>query len=283
MTDEVRTGLHYFETAIWQVMPQVLPGAHDALARYYSQPDATRPVLTFGSWIGGDRDGNPNVITPDHHGDDTAASRPGCGSPPGRGAPAGALLSLSSRLALTSEAFRHALDQVAETPHVAYLRRRYPTETYRIQAALLADGLDEAAHDDVVARLQGSPARGTAHHPHQPGPLTPAAAHGWQLAAKRRRVHCGDAVAAFLTQAQVFGLHTARLDIRQYSDYHVAVLAELCRKLGLHDDFAALDRPGAPPSLTAQLEAAVPDLGQLSDLPQTSESLQLFPGFGAGG
>ena len=281
VTDEVRTGLHYFETAIWQVMPQVYQAMHDALARYY--PNLTPPgrFLTFGSWIGGDRDGNPNVITPTtmetirlhrglavvHHRDEVRRL--------------GRFLSLSSRLAPTSEAFRHALDQVAETPHVAYLRRRYPTETYRIQAALLADGLDEAAHDDVVARLQGNPAGALPTIRTSQDLLTPLQLMAGSLQQSGGASIVETQLQPFLTQAQVFGLHTARLDIRQYSDYHVAVLAELCRKLGLHDDFAALDPAGRTAFLTTQLEAAVPDLGQLSDLsPQTSESLQLFQALG---
>ena len=42
-------------------------------------------------------------------------------------------------------------------------------------------------------------------------------------------------------QLDVFGLHAARLDIRQESEFNSAVLAELLAKLGIHDDYVALN------------------------------------------
>ena len=63
--DEVRSGLIVFEQSVWQAMPSFLRGVDRALiaATGRSLPLDATPV-TFGSWIGGDRDGNPGV-TPD--------------------------------------------------------------------------------------------------------------------------------------------------------------------------------------------------------------------------
>jgi phosphoenolpyruvate carboxylase len=63
--DEVRSGLIVFEQSVWRAMPAFLRGVDRALgtATGRSLPLEATPV-TFGSWIGGDRDGNPNV-TPD--------------------------------------------------------------------------------------------------------------------------------------------------------------------------------------------------------------------------
>src|SRR5690606_25576428 len=63
VTDEVRTGLHFFDTVIWDVAPQVYEAMAAALRRYYPRLEPPSRFLTFGSWIGGDRDGNPNVTT----------------------------------------------------------------------------------------------------------------------------------------------------------------------------------------------------------------------------
>ena len=63
--DEVKSGLIVFEQSLWEALPRFLRGVDRALVSVTGSPlplDAA-PVR-FGSWIGGDRDGNPNV-TPD--------------------------------------------------------------------------------------------------------------------------------------------------------------------------------------------------------------------------
>ena len=63
--DEVRSGLIVFEESLWTAVPRYLRGVDQALREATGRglPIDTAP-LTFGSWIGGDRDGNPSV-TPD--------------------------------------------------------------------------------------------------------------------------------------------------------------------------------------------------------------------------
>jgi phosphoenolpyruvate carboxylase len=61
VTDEVRTGLYYFDVTIWEVLPQIYEAMAKALRRYYPRVAMPDQFLSFGSWIGGDRDGNPNV------------------------------------------------------------------------------------------------------------------------------------------------------------------------------------------------------------------------------
>src|SRR5262249_56280142 len=60
--DEVRGGLHTVESTLWEVVLELVCDLHDAFARYYPGVDFDGAgSLRFGSWIGGDRDGNPNV------------------------------------------------------------------------------------------------------------------------------------------------------------------------------------------------------------------------------
>ena len=63
--DEVRSGLIIFEESLWDAVPRYLRGVDRALRTATGRPlpRHAAPVL-FASWIGGDRDGNPNV-TPD--------------------------------------------------------------------------------------------------------------------------------------------------------------------------------------------------------------------------
>ena len=60
--DEIRYGLFYFETSIFQAIPQMYRYFERATNKVYGANEITVPsVLRFGSWIGGDRDGNPFV------------------------------------------------------------------------------------------------------------------------------------------------------------------------------------------------------------------------------
>ncbi len=62
---EARGGLMVFEQTLWDAVPRFLRALDDALLRHTGRglPDGAAPIR-FGSWMGGDRDGNPNV-TPD--------------------------------------------------------------------------------------------------------------------------------------------------------------------------------------------------------------------------
>lgn len=65
--DEIKYGLFYFEESLFEAIPQSYRFLEKAIRRIYGvNPDGSLPVripafLHFGSWIGGDRDGNPNV------------------------------------------------------------------------------------------------------------------------------------------------------------------------------------------------------------------------------
>ena len=60
--DEIRYGLFYFETSIFQAIPQMYRYFERAVNKVYGQDSIQVPsALRFGSWIGGDRDGNPFV------------------------------------------------------------------------------------------------------------------------------------------------------------------------------------------------------------------------------
>jgi phosphoenolpyruvate carboxylase len=60
--DEVRAGLVVFEESLWDAVPSCLRAADRALERIAGRPlPIDSAPIRFGSWIGGDRDGNPNV------------------------------------------------------------------------------------------------------------------------------------------------------------------------------------------------------------------------------
>ncbi|XP_077253712.1 phosphoenolpyruvate carboxylase 4 [Tasmannia lanceolata] len=62
--DEARAGLHIVEQSLWKAVPHYLRRVSTALKKHTGQPlPLTATPIKFGSWMGGDRDGNPNVTS----------------------------------------------------------------------------------------------------------------------------------------------------------------------------------------------------------------------------
>ncbi|KAI3763916.1 hypothetical protein L2E82_13914 [Cichorium intybus] len=60
--DEARAGLNYIEQSLWKAVPHYLRRVSNALKKHTGRPlPLTCTPIKFGSWMGGDRDGNPNV------------------------------------------------------------------------------------------------------------------------------------------------------------------------------------------------------------------------------
>lgn len=61
--DEINNGLHYFNASLFTAIPKVYRNTKDAIVEVYPElTDYPLPAfVSFGSWIGGDRDGNPFV------------------------------------------------------------------------------------------------------------------------------------------------------------------------------------------------------------------------------
>lgn len=61
--NEIRLGLHYFQSSLFEAVPQIYRRLQTGIERVYDDYDAYHgiqlpPFIRFGSWIGGDRDGN---------------------------------------------------------------------------------------------------------------------------------------------------------------------------------------------------------------------------------
>ena len=249
VTDEVRTGLFFIEEVLWEVLPRIYAELDAALARHYPGLTVQHPWLRLGSWIGGDRDGNPNVSTQVTA--ETLRLHRGLAVERHRHA----LQVLSRRLSLSAGrvppspqlrawlAGRHPL-----APHVAYLQSRYPDEPYRLILAQLAADLAEASQDDMTARLLGA-APDTAQA--RPEDLTLPLD---LVAASVPRLVAAGPLSTLRRQIEIFGLHAARLDIREHSERLCAALGEILRAL---DIFPALERTEAAARKKLLLELLV--------------------------
>ncbi|HRQ13212.1 MAG TPA: phosphoenolpyruvate carboxylase, partial [Promineifilum sp.] len=277
VTDEVRTGLFYFDTTLWDVLPAVYRDMAAALAQHYPALHPPDRFLTYASWIGGDRDGNPNVtagVTAE-----TLRLHRGLALEKHRAAARrlDRALSVSNQLADVPEAITDAVDAYGEPEgHLAFLHARYPHETYRHLSAQLGADLAEASAGDMIARLRGEemPPLRMRTMDNLLEPLT-------LMDRSLRATHMAEIADAdleqSLLQARVFGLHAARLDLRQYSDYNTAVLDELFGRLGWFSGFGEMDGPARAAILTDALARPIPDLSGFDGLSaEAAETLELF-------
>lgn len=277
VTDEVKTGLYYVDTTIWSVIPEVYAAMVQAVVDNYPSLKPPKQFLNFGSWIGGDRDGNPNV-TADVTAETLRLHR-GLAVEKHRATAVhlNRSLSISDTLAPIEPEFLEALTEVkSQSAHLSFLADRYPNEPYRLWAATLAEQLAEASRGDMVSRLKGLSNR-PLRLKSKEDLLRPLELMNKTLRQSGLDDIAHDALARFRRQAQVFGLHVAALDIRQYSDINTAVLDELLQQLGLHESFGQLDGAGRAGVLSTILAEPNPDLSQMSGLStEAEESLQLF-------
>jgi phosphoenolpyruvate carboxylase len=252
VTDEVRTGLWYFDSSLWSVVPQLHRDLQSALDKHYGAGAVRAPKiwLRFGSWIGGDRDGNPNVTavataqTLNFHRRFALDKLEQAARELSRN------LSVSTNRANASDAVRETARTFADSSdHVRELLKRYPKEPYRALFAGLAGRAAEARECS-------------------PTPPDDADRKDFTVAEARRAIDVAlNSLAAgpgeLLTegplrelreQLSLFGLHVSRLDLRQHSAWHEAALADM---------FKAIARFGLGPN--PEIEALAARYTELSE------------------
>lgn len=279
VTDEVRTGLYFLDTILWNVVPRLYDDLRLALAAHYPEISPPRHFIQFGSWIGGDRDGNPFVTA-----DVTAESlRLNRGLTLTKYHQAvhdlERELSISEERMPISDALRDSLDSDLGTPseRLANLQKRYPNEPYRLKLAALLEQVDEANQDRAKERLLGKP---TAPLPelHNASQLSTALdVMAQSLRAERGGLIADDELQTLQEQVNVFGLHAARLDIRQESSRLISDVDAILYAHHINPPLAKISRPNQADHLTYLLQQPPRELrggGAYSD--DTNETIALF-------
>jgi phosphoenolpyruvate carboxylase len=230
--DEVRTAMAVFDATLFRLAPML----YRELDRALSGPDSGlarprfRAFLQWGSWVGGDRDGNPSVTS-----DVTAEAMAIQADHVLRGLEAGCrrvgrALTASAATTPPSEHLQTALaaaeDAVGEAaPEV---RKRSPAEPHRIQLLLAAE------------RLAATRAGRAGAYPDAAAFLADLRIVQDSLAAAGApRLAYGE-LQHLVWQAETFGFHLASLEVRQHAAVHRAALRELAPEAV--DDPEALDR-----------------------------------------
>ena len=244
VADEVETALTYLRDVFLPVLPALYARWERALGR---RPQS---FLRPGSWIGGDRDGNPFVNAESLR----YALRRGCEAALSHYLDQvhalGAQLSISTELA-------------AVTPDVAAL-----TELSGDVSSARQDEPYRRALTGIYARLAATyrsllgrePARRTGivaeAYPDAAALRTDLCAIARSLAAQGGGVLGSRGPLGRLIRAvETFGFHLATLDLRQNSDVHERVVGELLRVAGVEEDYAGLSEPGRVALLRRELAA----------------------------
>ncbi|UQX09286.1 phosphoenolpyruvate carboxylase [Candidatus Mycobacterium methanotrophicum] len=262
ISDEIAVGLRYYQAAFFDVVPKVNAEVRQALRSRWPDADLLpEPILRPGSWIGGDRDGNPNVTA----GVVRLATGSAAYTALGRyAAELTALeqeLSMSARLVAVSDALT-AL--AAGRDDGARADEPYRRAVRVIRARLTATAAQILDRQPANLLDLGLPPYAT------PGELrADLDTVDASLRANGSALLADDRLARLREALRVFGFHLSGLDMRQNSDVHEQVVAELLAWAGAHPDYSSLGEDERVNILAAELSTRRPltgDRGELSEL-----------------
>ncbi|MDQ4011069.1 MAG: phosphoenolpyruvate carboxylase [Actinomycetota bacterium] len=274
--DEARAVAYYLEQLGTHAVPDLLEDFEDELTRAaFALPPQARP-LVLGSWVGGDRDGNPNVspqVTLDVL--RLYANR--------------ALnihlalidqlvqeLSVSTRVVGVSEALRCSLGHDRRLLPEVYDRylRLNADEPYRLKCAFIHARLTRTRQRirDGVGHQEGQDYLGAQSY-----------LADLEIMDVSLRGHLGERIAEgtlarTLRSARALGLHLAALDVREHADKHHAALAALYDPLGeLATPYAELDRAARAALLSRELAGRRPLTARSAEpSPAAADALAVF-------
>ncbi len=257
VADEIETALAYLRDILLPTLP--------ALYARWERTLGHRPpsFLRLGNWIGGDRDGNPNVVAASLELVLARSAEAAVGYYLEALHALGAELSISTELAeVSAEVLRFA-----EGSRDAGATRE--DEPYR-RALSGIYARTAATYRRLVGRDPARPARIVAEAYPTPQHLRTdlvAIAHALGASGGGALKSAG-ALGRLIRAVETFGFHLATLDLRQNADVHERVVAELLKVAGAEADYLALDEDARVALLRAELASPRPlssDFGAYSD------------------
>jgi phosphoenolpyruvate carboxylase len=263
--DEIRMALDYYESSLFDTLPVLYAEVRAALAAEFGESGARSiaelPLLvTFGSWIGGDRDGNPFVTAETTAEALTMARDVLYRHYLRRLQNVYDQLGSSTQQAPVSAGLTRRLDDYLAllrsggpgSPELLLLER-FPKESIRLLVTCMIARLGGTTQSSAIPVNRANRAA---------KPLPPyfrAAELEDDLTVLRESLmqHRGQRLAALLidpllVEVRTYGLHLQALDIRQHARVHAAALRELSR-LAPPNDAGGLDLGAAPSDSTASV------------------------------
>lgn len=247
--DEVKNGLYYFDETLFEVLPNVYEELERCLDKYYPEQRWHVPTfLTFGSWIGGDRDGNPSV-TADVTWETLLLHRQLAVAKYEE-----ALKELVELLSFSTTIIRvsdELLESIAEDrANIDTITCVHPwrndKEPYRIKLSYMLQKLSNTNNESVTeaGKRYNSPDELKAD---------------LFIIDRSLRHHFADYTAdtyirKLIRQVELFGFYMSALDIRQHSKEHENAMTEILAKMHIVEDYSQLDEQAKIELLNKLLE-----------------------------
>ncbi|WP_078543767.1 phosphoenolpyruvate carboxylase [Litchfieldia alkalitelluris] len=262
--DEVLNGLYYFDETLFDILPDIHQELEDSLkVKYPSKAWDVPNFLRFGSWIGGDRDGNPNV-TPEVTWQTLNAHRKLVLTKYEQ-----ALIALMKRFSYSTTRVKVTEDLInAVTEGEAFLsddkKWLIENEIYRRNFAIIIERLRQIGHsefgyDNSEQLINDLSIIRQSAKKHQPSER--------ELKELNKLIR----------QVQLFGFHLASLDIRNHSGEHELAVSEIFKKVGIAEDYSKLSEAEKLSTLEKVLKDPRPVLLTDEDYSkETQEILKVF-------
>lgn len=233
--DEARNVLFYFGQTLFEVTPRLYDDLRAALSEYYPGEAFEIPsFLQYGSWVGGDRDGNP-TITLEHTAEilrlqkEVALTKyiPAIRGLSDRLSQSRLYVGISDELEESIAADTKRLPQVA-----AEAAGRSATEPYRRKMEFIWERLRRTSRLNAESAHRRISADSSAYS----GPaelLDDLAIVERSLRANHGRFAADYAVTPLATQVRLFGFHLAALDIRDHKTKYLSAVAAVLGRIGV--------------------------------------------------
>ena len=270
--EEVDRSLFVIDS-LWEMVPQLYSSTRRALQRAYPQDTPTLPVVVrFGSWIGGDRDGNP-FVTPAVTRETLGRLRRAiidkhiaqCRS-------LARVLSISDKHHPVSDRVKAIIGEAKERwPELnAMIEQVSEHETYRRALRVIRYRLIAAAETDPITGTNDIA------YPSAAALQADLTAIAQSLQANDHKELAEGVLQGWRDRIAVFGLHFARLDIREDSRQLHSAINEVISQLDPSTDYAALSETDKQALLTAPIRID-PSAIRLSELTEpTRNTIELF-------
>jgi phosphoenolpyruvate carboxylase len=284
--DEIRNGLYYFRESLFDAVPQTYRYLEKAVKRVYSvgegAPELGVPggLLRFGSWIGGDRDGNPFVTPATTVTALRLHVREALIAYLRRVEELGTHLTHSERLCSFSPALLESIraDEANFSAAFAETPRRYLHEPYRRKLGFMRHRL--MLNLAAVNQRMEDPSIDVAE---QRIGYSGEQAFMQDLLLIRDSLNANKDVRVaegplkdLIRLVETFGFFLMQLDIRQESPRHTDAVSEICRTLPDPVDYGAFDEAARQEFLTEALASTPPALRRETLSPETLDTLEVF-------
>ena len=271
--DEAVSVIYFFDELFQGAVPEVLDGYASQMARLGIDVSMVDVPLRFGTWVGGDRDGNPFVTS------DVTEHAVAVQHDHALRNLIGAVETLAAEVS-TSSRIRHVSDELVES--LATERIRMPDvyerfgdldaqEPYRLKLAYVHQRLI-----DTRSRMQsGAGYEDGIGYRSVDGLLKDLGLIAGSLTDNRGALVAGGMVARLMRTAAVFGFHLATMDIRQHAAVHQVAVGELLDGSDLN--YADLDAAERTESLAKVLNGGGADSRSVRSLSvEAEDALGLF-------